>query len=139
MRVATDLFELELGIEAWCVQFPQGMDANEYALQRDHAESALNLALQQAQWMGLGVAPSVVFRHELGDEASAQPSSLAVQGSLPAASTAPIAGEHTSNGELQLRCGARVWRVRGWQKNRVSEVMKVNVQVRDETSGLFHA
>lgn len=83
MRVATDLFELELGIEAWCVQFPQGMDANEYALKRQHAESALNLALQQAQWMGLGMAPSAVFRHELGDEASAQPSSLAVQGSLP--------------------------------------------------------
>ncbi|SUD99123.1 Uncharacterised protein [Providencia rettgeri] len=33
---------------------------------------------------------------------------------------------------------ARVWRVRGWQKNRVPEVMKVNVQVRDEASGLFH-
>lgn len=41
-------------------------------------------------------------------------------------------------GELLLRSGPRVWRVRGWQKNSVAEVMKVNVQVRDETTGAFH-
>ncbi|MCX2959240.1 MAG: hypothetical protein N6V49_10910, partial [Serratia symbiotica] len=50
----------------------------------------------------------------------------------------PIACETTASGELLLRSGSRVWRVRGWQKNAVSEVMKVNVQVLDESTGAFH-
>lgn len=133
VRVADDL--LALGIEAWRVQFPRGMDANEYALKSGHAESALNLALQQAQWMGRGVAPETVFSHEIRSEQDAQPSSSAVPVEVK---STPVACEHTPSGELLLRCGTRVWRVRGWQKNRVSEVMKVNVQVRDEASGLFH-
>jgi len=37
-----------------------------------------------------------------------------------------------------LRSGPRAWRVRGWQKNTLSEVMKVNVQVLDESTGAFH-
>ncbi|WP_405469336.1 CHC2 zinc finger domain-containing protein [Morganella morganii] len=143
VRVAADL--LELGIEAWRVQFPQGMDANAYALKSGHAESALNLALQQARWMGQGTAPAAVFSHELPADTMAEDvaisSSLAVPTVVPA--TPPflsslIACEETSSGELLLRSGARVWRVRGWQKNQVGDVMKVNVQVRDETSGLFH-
>lgn len=133
VRVAADL--LALGIEAWRVQFPQGMDANAYALKSGHAESALNLALQQARWMGHGVAPETVFSHEIRGEQDAQPSSSAVPAEVK---STPVACEHTPSGELLLRCGTRVWRVRGWQKNRMPDVMKVNVQVRDETSGLFH-
>lgn len=49
-----------------------------------------------------------------------------------------ISCEQTTTGELLLKSGPRVWRVRGWQKNTVPEVMKVNVQVRDETSLAFH-
>ncbi|MEX9225971.1 CHC2 zinc finger domain-containing protein [Providencia rettgeri] len=132
VNVAADL--LTRGIDVWRVHFPQGMDANAYALKSGHAESALNLALQQAQWMGHGSAPDTVFTHE---QKCVSPitSALAVPAHAPAA---PIACEQTSAGELLLRSGARVWRVRGWQKNRVPEVMKVNVQVRDEASGLFH-
>ncbi|WP_036836272.1 toprim domain-containing protein, partial [Photorhabdus temperata] len=37
--VAADL--LEAGIEAWRVQFPPGMDANDYALKSGNAEHAL--------------------------------------------------------------------------------------------------
>jgi len=46
--------------------------------------------------------------------------------------------EQTDAGELLMRCGPRVWRVRVWQKNTLNEVMKVNVQVRDESTGAFH-
>ncbi|WP_236640350.1 hypothetical protein, partial [Dickeya undicola] len=49
-----------------------------------------------------------------------------------------VAGELTPSGDLLLTHGPRVWRVRGWQKNTVAEVMKVNVQVRDESTGAFH-
>ncbi|MRT58243.1 toprim domain-containing protein [Enterobacteriaceae bacterium RIT693] len=126
--VAGDL--LESGIEAWRVRFPAGMDANDYALKSGNPESALGLALQQAQWLGKGSGPGAVFAHET----VAEPSSLAV----PAAVVDAIPCEQTSTGELLLRSGPRVWRVRGWQKNTVPEVMKVNVQVRDETSLAFH-
>ncbi|EEC0438258.1 toprim domain-containing protein [Salmonella enterica subsp. enterica] len=125
---------LELGIEAWRVQFPQGMDANEFALKSGNPESALGLALEQAKWMGHGAGPGVVFAHETVASGGKEPSSLTAP--APMADVVPC--EQTSTGELLLRCGPRVWRVRGWQKNNVPEVMKVNVQVRDEATGAFH-
>lgn len=131
--VAADL--LESGIEAWRVRFPPGLDANAYALKSGNPESALGLALEQAQWMGKGAGPGVVFSHETPvPEAGVVASSLAA--SAPAVDVVPC--EQTDAGELLLRCGPRVWRVRGWQKNSVAEVMKVNVQVRDESTGAFH-
>lgn len=131
---------LELGIEAWRVRFPQGLDANAYALKSGNPEKALGLALEQVAWMGHGSGPGAVFVQETpGPET---PSSLAVlpgvQGSAVLAETVPIPGEVTASGELLMRCGPRVWRVRGWQKNTVPDVMKVNVQVRDESTGAFH-
>ncbi len=45
------------GIECWRVQFPKGMDANEYALKMQPADKALGLLIRKAQWMGNGAAP----------------------------------------------------------------------------------
>jgi len=132
LKLAPEL--LELGIEAWRVRFPAGLDANEYAVKSGNPESALGLALQQAQWMGNGAGPGVVFSHETVAENGSAPSSLAVPS--PVVDAVPC--EQTDSGELLMRCGPRVWRVRGWQKNTLSEVMKVNVQVRDESTGAFH-
>lgn len=126
---------LELGIEAWRVQFPQGMDANEYALKSGNPESALGLALEQARWMGHGTGPGAVFAHETVASGGNAPSSLTAPAGVQ---TEPVQHEITASGELLLRSGPRVWRVRGWQKNAVAEVMKVNVQVRDEATGAFH-
>ncbi|MBU9823549.1 CHC2 zinc finger domain-containing protein [Rahnella perminowiae] len=131
-NVASDL--LEAGIEAWRVRFPQGLDANDYALKSGNPEAALGLALQQAAWMGKGSGPGVVFSHETVAESSVNPSSLTV----PASVVDVVPCEQTAAGELLLRSGPRIWRVRGWQKNTIPEVMKVNVQVRDETTGGFH-
>lgn len=65
--------------------------------------------------------------------------SLAVSAPAPsAATTDTVAHEVSASGDLLLTCGPRVWRVRGWQKQRQPEVMKVNVQVRDSLSGAFH-
>ncbi|EJX0634263.1 toprim domain-containing protein [Salmonella enterica] len=127
--VAGDL--LEAGIEAWRVQFPEGMDANEYALKSGNPERALGLALEQARWMGHGTGPGTVFQHETVASGGETASSLT-------APAEPVPCELTASGELLLRSGSRVWRVRGWQKNSVPEVMKVNVQVRDEATGAFH-
>ncbi|MFP1764464.1 CHC2 zinc finger domain-containing protein [Lonsdalea quercina] len=137
--VAADL--LEAGIEAWRVRFPPGLDANAYALKSGSPESALGLALEQAAWMGKGSGPGVVFSHETAvSEAGEKPASLAAQPDVQATPSvqALMPCEQTEAGELLLRCGPRVWRVRGWQRNSVAEVMKVNVQVRDESTGAFH-
>lgn len=143
-RVATEL--LACGLEAWRVPFPAGMDANEYALKSGNPESALGLALQQAQWLGQGNGPGVVFSHESPPQpdsvATTSPDnspSLAVSASaLSASTTDTVAHEVNASGDLLLTSGPRVWRVRGWQKQRQPETMKVNVQVRDSLSGAFH-
>ena len=45
------------GIEAWRVEFPKGMDANEYALKVQPATKALGVAVRKAVWLGKGKAP----------------------------------------------------------------------------------
>jgi DNA primase len=42
------------GMDCYRVQFPRGMDANEYALKVTPAEKSLGLVLRQAVWMGKG-------------------------------------------------------------------------------------
>ncbi|ECI4012253.1 DNA primase [Salmonella enterica subsp. salamae] len=136
-RVATEL--LACGLEAWRVPFPAGMDANEYALKSGSPESALGLALQQSQWMGQGSGPGVVFAHESPSvaEITASPE-LATPAAAPQAVPEAVAHEVSASGDLLLTCGPRVWRVRGWQKQRQPDAMKVNVQVRDSLTGAFH-
>ncbi|WP_168386404.1 hypothetical protein, partial [Erwinia amylovora] len=60
-----------------------------------------------------------------GEKPSSSAALPGVQTATVEAATAAIAGETTPCGELLLRSGPRIWRVRGWQKNTVSEVMKV--------------
>lgn len=125
-------------IDAWRVRFPQGMDANAYALKSGNPESAFALALEQAVRMKSAAtvtSETVTSSNETRPSLAACPSSPPT---LQPAVTAVIACEVTPSGELLLRSGPRAWRVRGWQKNTLAEVMKVNVQVLDESTGAFH-
>jgi DNA primase len=125
------------GIEAWRVRFPQDLDANSYALKSGNAEKALGLALEQAVRMAPATQPAPGENApSLAARPAPQPAPLPAA-VAPAAAT-PVACEVTPAGELLLRSGPRVWRVRGWQKNTLAEVMKVNVQVLDESTGAFH-
>ena len=45
------------GIECFRIQFPKGMDANEYALKVTPAAKSLGLLIRQAAWLGAGKAP----------------------------------------------------------------------------------
>jgi hypothetical protein len=45
------------GFECYRVLFPQGMDANAYALSVKSASVALGLCIRQAEWIGKGAAP----------------------------------------------------------------------------------
>ncbi|MCP3882798.1 MAG: toprim domain-containing protein, partial [Sulfitobacter sp.] len=47
------------GIDCFRVQFPKGMDANEYAQQVQPAAKSLGLVLRSAEWMGKGEAPTL--------------------------------------------------------------------------------
>lgn len=46
------------GIECFRVQFPKGMDANEYALKVQPAAKSLGLLIRKAVWLGKGQAPT---------------------------------------------------------------------------------
>ena len=48
------------GIDAYRLQFPHGMDANEYALQVTPANKSLGVVIRSAVWLGQGKAPSIM-------------------------------------------------------------------------------
>lgn len=46
------------GIECFRIQFPKGMDANDYALKVQPAAKSLGLLIRKAVWLGKGAAPA---------------------------------------------------------------------------------
>jgi len=46
------------GIECWRIQFPKGLDANEYALKVQPAAKSLGLLIRKAVWLGKGEPPA---------------------------------------------------------------------------------
>jgi DNA primase len=71
-RAASALAEklIAQGITCYRIQFPKGMDANEYACKVTPAEKGLGVLVRNAVWLGKGKAPVVVdlieaTRHEL--------------------------------------------------------------------------
>lgn len=46
------------GIECWRIQFPKGMDANEYAIKVTPASRSLGVAIRKAVWLGKGQPPA---------------------------------------------------------------------------------
>ena len=49
---------MEMGIECFCVEFPKGMDANEYARKVTPAAKSLGVLLNRAAWLGKGQQPA---------------------------------------------------------------------------------
>jgi DNA primase catalytic core len=139
------------GIEAWRIEFPKGMDANEYALKLGPATKALGVAIRKAVWLGKGKpasAPSadpVVTMESLAEASPARAdaaSSLAAlaakeetEPSLPASPLPPApaaeAAPDVKQAEVTFTFGengnARRYRVRGLAKNLGYEVMRVNL------------
>jgi DNA primase catalytic core len=58
-RAAAKLAEKVMAeaIEAWRIQFPHGMDANDYALKVTPATKSLGVVMRKALWLGKGAAP----------------------------------------------------------------------------------
>ena len=53
---------IEMGIECFRVEFPKGMDANEYALKVTPAAKSLGVLLNRAAWLGKGQRQQSVQR-----------------------------------------------------------------------------
>jgi hypothetical protein len=48
---------MEMGLECYRIEFPKGMDANEYALKVTPAAKSLGVLLNRASWLGKGQRP----------------------------------------------------------------------------------
>jgi len=62
-RAAAELAEqlTAEGIDCYRIEFPKGMDANEYALKVQPAAKSLGLAIRKAVWLGKGTAPAALL------------------------------------------------------------------------------
>ena len=141
------------GVGCSRVQFPKGMDANEYALKVQPAAKALGLLLRTAAWMGNGAKPASAAAAVPAEVAAPPPatpvseSPFAPIPAVPAVCTfeqpAPLAAKeekpHAEAGattpdldEVLVPLGDRRYRLRGLRKNLAWGVLKLNVLVTRE-------
>ncbi len=146
------------GIECYRIQFPKGMDANEYALKVTPASKSLGIVIRKALWLGKGAAPtrSVVPAFEVTncdlklDLIAPLPQAVSplaakeqiLETPLPASPVPPAPAPDpgfkpagagiaaiVTDGEIVLTFADRRYRVRGLAKNLSYAVLKVNVLV----------
>lgn len=128
-----------IGVECFRVQFPSGMDANEYALKVTPPSKSLRTLLSGAEWQGKGQVVAASPEKELSTSTS-----LAAKNgrSSFAEATAdreekPEVAESATKGikvkpvgqDHLIELGDRSYRVRGLAKNTSFEVLKVNLRV----------
>lgn len=136
------------GIECFRIQFPRGMDANEYAQKVQPAPKSLGLLIRKALWLGQGKPPEPpvpsaaqapsVQKQDLLAPLAAVPASEAPLPAQAVPDTAPPElpceiKDHGAGVEVTLTLGegnqARRYRVRGLARNLSFELLKVNVLV----------
>jgi DNA primase len=144
------------GLDAYRIQFPKGMDANEYALKVTPAAKSLGLVIRKAQWLGKGEAPARMIapaatsapvvieeaaKEEILGPAQIAPTiaaaSLAIpqmaHAVLPASPVPAMAAEieaQVRDEEIVMTLGDRRYRIRGLAKNLAFDVLlKVNVLI----------
>ena len=148
------------GIGCYRVQFPKGLDANEYALKVQPAERALDLVIRKASWMGNGRPPSHAFAcvpaaappatpaRARAREAAPPLAASAVEleaakekklsGTASAGAPMPVSAdigplvERNGEDEIVLRFDDRRYRVRGLSKATSFGVLRLNMMVTRE-------
>ena len=113
----------QAGFDCYRLNFPKGMDANAYACEVQPASKSLGVVIRSAEWMGKGVAPE-----RIPTEAIPEPPAQA----LPDAPASDLEAV-ISDQEVIIEFGNRRYRIRGLEKNRSYEVLKVNVLVSNES------
>jgi len=138
------------GIECYRIQFPKGMDANEYALKVTPAAKSLGVVIRKAEWLGNGTprsertAVTAVSREEVAitsslvavverDAAAKEEAAEVIDTVALPASPVPSLPEtmpvEVSEREVVLTLGERRYRVRGLPKNLAYDTLKVNLLV----------
>lgn len=140
------------GIECYRIQFPKGMDANEYALKVTPASKSLGMAIRKAEWIGTGKPRTVrdatptttaVSREEVGTASSLVAAVVeepaAKENAFDAAPVEPLPASpvpvlpavpvEVGERDVTLTLGERRYRVRGLAKNLAYDTLKVNVLV----------
>lgn len=133
------------GIDCYRIQFPKGMDANEYALSVLPASKSLGVAIRSAEWMGKGKKKPLTTDMITNDEAAktikeednnpslvAEPEAV-IETVLPASplpeSTSDNTDEKSNDNETIITLGDRRYRIRGLHKNLSYDVLKINLLV----------
>ena len=128
------------GLECYRIQFPKGMDANEYARKLTPAEKSLGLVIRKAVWLGKGPAPSESPGQQIEDVgatsvpeitplAAAVPAPIVSEAANPAAASVPAVDASPLADEVVVSYGERRYRVRGLSKNLSYETLKINLHI----------
>ena len=138
-KVAADL--QSDGLECYRIQFPHGMDANEYAQSVQPASKSLGVVIRAANWMGTGPPPTIAnpgLPEAPATAAVASPSpkpnpepaasSLAAT-PVPPPSELPTVPLEIGESEIWAGLDDRRYRVRGIERNTSAEVLRVNLLV----------
>jgi DNA primase catalytic core len=142
------------GIACSRIQFPKGMDANDYALKVQPAEKALGVLIRSAVWLGKGKPVAIVSEAVHVATAAAPVTAVPVPAlelspvvrtneqpaPLAAKEEKPAAQENADLDEVTLTLGDRRYRLRGLRKNLSYGVLKLNVLVAregEEAEALF--
>jgi DNA primase catalytic core len=159
-RAAERLAEklLSEGIDCYRIEFPKGMDANDYALKVQPAAKSLGMAIRKSVWLGKGRAPALTSEALIDTNAVEEPMAIdllteaheAIEALNEELAPSPlVAHEETaalpaspvpsapredipvaiSDDEVSLLLGDRRYRCRGLNKNTAYELLRVNLLV----------
>jgi len=134
------------GMSVARIEFPRGMDANEYACKVTPAEKSLGVVVRSAVWIGNGAAVARARAAERVEEEPPAELQTIVEVEDPAPSlAAPLSVVPDAmpglpadvpielrGDEAILQLGDRRYRIRGLKKNTSYETLKVNVMVTRE-------
>jgi len=115
------------GMECFRIQFPKGMDANEYALKVTPADKSLGLVIRKAEWMGSGERPETTTDVGASTETHEAPEPIPAT-PVPEPPKVAIEAKVTDE-EVIITLGDRRYRVRGLDKNTASNLLKINLMV----------
>jgi DNA primase catalytic core len=127
------------GFGCYRIEFPKGMDVNEYALKVTPAAKSLGVLIRNAVWLGDGKAPLREAVPAVAEPVRIEPPPIASLAAEPPSEPAPVLPAarmpappaeipaETSEAETVLTFGDRRWRVRGLARNQAFDVMKVNL------------
>lgn len=110
------------GIQVHAAQFPQGVDANDFALKHPPADQTLADLIRRAVWVEKSPSNSVTLATE--PQASMEPSGPIPGGAEP---KEPNVDMEASDHEQRFTFGDRRIRIRGLERNRSYDQLKINL------------